>query len=99
MRTIKGPAIFLAQFAGDKPPFNSLASIGRWAAGLGFVGVQIPTWDGRLFELAKAACKKAWLTFAASRTEADFKALRDHVEWTRRKHGSTDNSESVPIRK
>ena len=27
MTTIKGPAIFLAQFLGDQPPFNSLASI------------------------------------------------------------------------
>ena len=35
MKTIKGPAIFLAQFAGDSAPFNSLDSIGRWAAGLG----------------------------------------------------------------
>src|SRR5437764_4295459 len=25
MKTIRGPAIFLAQFAGDAPPFNSLA--------------------------------------------------------------------------
>ena len=25
MKTIRGPAIFLAQFAGDTPPFNSLA--------------------------------------------------------------------------
>ena len=60
---------------------------------------EIKTGTADSFELAKAAFKKAWLTFAASRTEADFKALRDHVEWTRRKHGSTDNSESVPIRK
>lgn len=55
MKTIKGPAIFLAQFAGDEAPFNSLDSIAEWAAGLGFKGVQIPSWDGRLFDLAKAA--------------------------------------------
>ncbi len=55
MKTIKGPAIFLAQFAGDETPFNSLDSIAEWAAGLGFKGVQIPSWDGRLFDLAKAA--------------------------------------------
>ena len=58
MKTIKGPAIFLAQFAGDDPPFNSLDSIGAWAADLGYVGVQIPSWDGRLFDLAKAAESK-----------------------------------------
>src|SRR5688572_23430118 len=52
---MKGPAIFLAQFAGDDAPFNSLPSMARWAADLGYKGIQIPTWDGRLFDLAKAA--------------------------------------------
>lgn len=55
MRTIKGPGIFLAQFAGDAAPFNSLADIAVWAGGLGYKGVQIPSWDTRLFDLAKAA--------------------------------------------
>jgi len=55
MKTIKGPAIFLAQFAGDEAPFNSLAGMAQWAASLGFVGVQIPTWDSRLFNLKQAA--------------------------------------------
>src|ERR1035438_4665278 len=55
MRTIKGPGIFLAQFAGDAAPFNTLAGMAEWAAGLGFVGVQIPTWDKRLFDLKLAA--------------------------------------------
>ena len=52
---IKGPGIFLAQFAGDAAPFNSLENITKWAAGLGYKGVQIPTFDGRLFDLEKAA--------------------------------------------
>lgn len=52
---MKGPAIFLAQFAGDDAPFNSLPDIARWAASLGYKGIQIPSWDGRLFDLAKAA--------------------------------------------
>ena len=55
MKTIKGPAIFLAQFAGDSAPFNSLSSIAEWAASLGYKGIQIPTWDGRLFDLETAA--------------------------------------------
>src|SRR5579871_2599258 len=55
MKTIKGPGIFLAQFAGDAAPFNTLENMARWAAGLGFAGVQIPTWDGRLFDLKTAA--------------------------------------------
>jgi sugar phosphate isomerase/epimerase len=55
VRTIKGPAIFLAQFAGDTSPFNNLNEISRWARSLGYKGVQIPTWDARLFDLEKAA--------------------------------------------
>ncbi len=55
---IKGPAIFLAQFADDAAPFNSLPAIAKWAASLGYKGVQIPTWDGRLFDLEKAASSK-----------------------------------------
>ena len=55
MRTIKGPAIFLAQFAGDEAPFNSLPAICEWVGGLGYKGIQIPSWDARLFDLAKAA--------------------------------------------
>ncbi|WP_116598977.1 sugar phosphate isomerase/epimerase family protein [Primorskyibacter marinus] len=53
--TMKGPALFLAQFAGDAAPFNSLEVITKWAAGLGYKGVQIPTFDARLFDLDKAA--------------------------------------------
>lgn len=55
MKTIKGPGIFLAQFASDEAPFNSLESIAGWAAGLGYKGVQIPSWDVRLFDLKTAA--------------------------------------------
>ncbi|MCH2390522.1 MAG: hypothetical protein MK234_07540, partial [Nitrospinales bacterium] len=62
MKTIKGPAIFLAQFAGDEPPFNTLDDIAKWAAGLGFKGVQIPSWDSRLFDLEKAANRHLYCT-------------------------------------
>lgn len=55
MKTIKGPAIFLAQFAGDAAPFDSLEAIADWVAAMGYKGVQIPSWDARLFDLAKAA--------------------------------------------
>ena len=60
MQTIKGPAIFLAQFASDKPPFNTLDSIAAWAAKLNYKGVQIPSWDVRLFDLEKAANSNAY---------------------------------------
>lgn len=55
MKTIKGPAVFLAQFAGDDSPFDSLSAIAGWAADCGFEGIQIPSWDDRLFDLATAA--------------------------------------------
>jgi sugar phosphate isomerase/epimerase len=58
MKTIKGPALFLAQIAGDEAPFNSWNSITRWAAECGYKGVQLPSWDKRLFDLTKAAESK-----------------------------------------
>jgi sugar phosphate isomerase/epimerase len=58
MKTVKGPAIFLAQFMGDEPPFDNLKTIAKWAASLGYIGVQIPTWDKRCNDLAKAAESK-----------------------------------------
>lgn len=60
MTTIKGPAIFLAQFLGDEAPFNSLESICKWAKSLGYAGVQIPTWDPRCIDLQKAAESKTY---------------------------------------
>ncbi|MBO6815831.1 MAG: sugar phosphate isomerase/epimerase [Rhizobiaceae bacterium] len=56
--TIKGPAIFLAQFASDEAPFNSLETVTRWAADLGYEGVQIPSWDERYIDLERAAQSK-----------------------------------------
>ena len=53
--TMKGPAIFLAQFASNDAPFNSLPAIAEWAASLGYKGIQIPSWDARLFDLKLAA--------------------------------------------
>ncbi len=55
MKTIKGPAIFLAQFMDDNPPYNSLDGLCKWASDLGYKGVQIPTTDPRLIDLVKAA--------------------------------------------
>ena len=55
MKEIKGPGIFLAQFAGNDAPFNSLDSIAKWASENGFKGIQMPSWDARLFDLSLAA--------------------------------------------
>ena len=58
MKTIKGPALFLAQFAGDHAPFNTWGSITKWAADGGYKGVQVPSWDARLFDLSTAATSR-----------------------------------------
>ena len=60
MQTIKGPGIFLAQFAGDEAPYNSFASICKWAAAKGFIGVQVPSWDSRFINLQQAAESKTY---------------------------------------
>ncbi len=54
MSGMKGPGIFLAQFQGDTAPFDTLDGMAEWAAGLGYVGVQIPCND-RLIDLKLAA--------------------------------------------
>ena len=58
MKTIKGPAIFLAQFVQDKAPFNSLKGLCDWAAGHTYDGLQLPTSDKWLIDLEKAAESK-----------------------------------------
>ena len=60
MSGIKGPGIFLAQFLRDDPPYNTIEGVGDWVAGLGFKGVQIPTWDSRVFDLDAAADSMAY---------------------------------------
>jgi sugar phosphate isomerase/epimerase len=60
MQTMQGPAIFLAQFLGDKPPFNTLANICQWAASLGYKAVQIPTLSPHIFDLEQAATSQAY---------------------------------------
>ncbi|RZK47180.1 MAG: sugar phosphate isomerase/epimerase, partial [Pedobacter sp.] len=60
MTTIKGPAVFLAQFIGDEAPFNSLEGICKWAADLGFKGIQVPTLDKRFIDLKLAAESKTY---------------------------------------
>lgn len=57
---MQGPAIFLAQFARDEAPYNSLNGLCGWAAGHGYSGIQIPSWDTRLFDLARAAESSAY---------------------------------------
>ncbi len=60
MKKMKGPGIFLAQFLRDQEPYNSLAGLARWVSSLGYKGVQIPSWDGRVIDLSKAAASKSY---------------------------------------
>ncbi|MWB77223.1 TIM barrel protein [Pseudooceanicola sp. 216_PA32_1] len=60
MKTIKGPGLFLAQFAGDTAPFDSWDGITKWAAECGYKGVQVPVWDARLVDLDKLASSQAY---------------------------------------
>ncbi|MCP4952574.1 MAG: sugar phosphate isomerase/epimerase [Proteobacteria bacterium] len=55
MKTLRGPGIYLAQFATDEAPFNSLPTLAEWVAERGFLGVQIPSWDTRLINIQQAA--------------------------------------------
>lgn len=52
---MKGPAIFLAQFVGNEAPFDSLPNMAKWAADLGYKGLQIPTWASQCIDLELAA--------------------------------------------
>ena len=83
MRTIKGPAIFLAQFAGDKAPFDTFDNICRWAAGLGYKGVQVPTWVSSFIDLEKAATSKTYadeLTGTAASHGLKITELSTHLQ-------------------
>jgi len=60
MNKIKGPGIFLAQFLRNEEPYNTLENIGKWVADLGFAGVQIPTWDSRVFNLEEVIQSKSY---------------------------------------
>jgi len=63
---MRGPAIFLAQFAGNQAPFDTLSGMAKWAAGLGYVGIQVPT-DPKLFDLDLAASSKTYCDEIAGR--------------------------------
>ena len=55
MKTIKGPGLFIAQFASSTPPFDRLDTIAAWAAALGYKGLQLPTGPGSFVDLDIAA--------------------------------------------
>ncbi len=61
MNSLRGPAIFLAQFIRPQPPYDTLDGLARWAASLGYRGVQVPAWESpRLIDLPLAAESAAY---------------------------------------
>ena len=83
MKTIKGPALFLAQFAGDAAPFDTWKGITRWAADCGYKGVQVPSWDARFIDLDTAASSKDYCdTFKGEAAESGIEVteLSTHLQ-------------------
>jgi len=74
---VKGPAIFLNQFAGDTPPFNSFDGMCGWAASLGYKGVQIPTWVDSLIDISKAAESQTYCDELAGTAKAHGLAITE----------------------
>jgi sugar phosphate isomerase/epimerase len=80
---MKGPGIFLAQFMGDAAPFDTFDHVCEWASQLGYVGVQVPSWDPRCIDLAKAAKSKAYcddLKATAAKHDLEISELATHLQ-------------------
>ncbi len=83
MKTIKGPAVFLAQFMSDDAPFNNFKNICEWMAEAGYKGVQIPTFDPRCIDLKKAAESKDYcdeLKGVAKEAGVEITELSTHLQ-------------------
>ena len=81
MPQIKGPAIFLAQFMGDEPPYNNLSNITKWVKDLGYKAVQLPSWDGRIMDLKKAAESKSYCDDLKAQTNGlEITELASHLQ-------------------
>ncbi len=70
MKTLQGPAIFLAQFMADEAPFNDIEAMARWAADLGFRGIQVPIGNPAFIDVAQAAESQAYCDDLKGRVEA-----------------------------
>ena len=83
MSPIKGPALFLAQFVQDVPPYDTLEHITRWAKDLGFIGVQIPADDKRLIDLDTAAESKQYCDDLKCCVKDSVQGAREGAEYIR----------------
>ena len=83
MRTLKGPAIFLAQFMDDAEPFNSIEAMAGWAHNLGFKGIQVPIGNPAFIDVKQAAASKDYCDDLKGRVEAQgvvITELSTHLE-------------------
>lgn len=83
MQTLKGPAIFLAQFMDDTAPFNSIDQMAKWASDMGFVGVQVPIGNPAFIDVALAAESKTYCDELKGRVAAQgvvITELSTHLE-------------------
>ena len=83
MRTLKGPAIFLAQFIADDEPFNGLDAMAKWAEEQGFVGMQVPIRNSAFVDVALAAQSKDYCDELRERVAAhgvEITELSTHLE-------------------
>jgi hypothetical protein len=99
MPAIKGPAVFLAQFLRDVPPFNTLENICKWFADLGYAGVQIPGWDRRAIDIDQAATSNTYCDdlkgklagFGLSITEVQL------ISWARCSRSTPPMRQALPV--
>ena len=83
MKTLKGPAIFLAQFMDDADPFDNIESMAKWASGLGFKGIQVPIGNPEFIDVAQAAESKDYCDDLKGRVAecgAEITELSTHLE-------------------
>ena len=83
MKTLKGPAIFLAQFMADEDPFDSIEAMSTWAANLGFKGIQVPIGNPAFIDVSEAASSKTYCDDLKGRVAAcgvEITELSTHLE-------------------
>ena len=59
---VKEPALFLAQFVGlpQIPGSSTIEGLAKWAAGIGYAGIQIPADQDNLLDITKIAAEPAY---------------------------------------
>lgn len=83
MKTLKGPAIFLAQFMADEDPFDNIESMATWAAGLGFKGIQVPIGNPDFIDVKLASQSKDYCDDLKGRVQecgVEITELSTHLE-------------------